>query len=84
MVVEGSLLDLGDYPDIFSVGIAEVHNLGGNLQGILFRWQKLDGVWRRRIVGTVTRPAAGLDSDHATWRQAMTIPPPIAEKPRAH
>ena len=83
----GSLLDLGNYPEIFACGVAEVQSLGTNIRGILFDWYKFEGIWRRRIVAVITRPGMGIDYDTEQWRQAVSCPPslPVVERQmRAH
>lgn len=85
--MEGSLLDLGNYPEIFSCGVAEVQSLGTNIRGVLFDWYKLEGIWRRRIVAVITRPGLGVDHDAEQWRRAVTCRPtlPMVERQiRAH
>jgi len=50
------LLDLGNYPQIHADAIGDVHFLRFHTRILFFEWQKLDGVFRKVISGTVTRP----------------------------
>lgn len=51
-----SLLDLGNYPEIFADGVADMYEVATNMHFLLFRWRMMDGVLRRCLTGEVIRP----------------------------
>jgi hypothetical protein len=62
------LLDLGNYPEIFADGIGDVFTVGPMAHVILFKWHKLNGVFRRIIAGEVIRPVGAVSLDQvAKW-----------------
>lgn len=73
MMEAAQLLDLGDYPEIHAAGIGECYLLpDGRMRSLMFDWLRMDGVWRRRIVGAVIRPVANLREDQSMmWREAV-------------
>lgn len=54
------LLDLGNYPEIQADGLGDVMFHEGKAHFVLFGWRRIDGVWRRVIVGLIIRPASSL------------------------
>jgi hypothetical protein len=57
--MRNDLLDLGNYPEIYADGLAEVQFLGANARLVLFTWHKMDGVFRKMIAVTIIRPVSG-------------------------
>jgi hypothetical protein len=54
-----TLLDFGDYPEIYSDGIGQVTYIGHHAHLLLFRWKRIDGIWQPVVVGDLIRPAHG-------------------------
>jgi hypothetical protein len=53
-----NLVDLGNYPEIYSDGIGEVHILGVNARLYLYTWQRVNGVFKKVVACTIIRPTA--------------------------
>jgi hypothetical protein len=53
-----------------------VQLLGANARQVFFTWHKMDGIFRRMIVGTVVRPVSGLSSDPEMITAAKKQPLP--------
>lgn len=60
MQEDGKLCDFGGYPEISAASVADVHFLTANARFIFFDWYKEEGVWQRRVVGTVKVPISSL------------------------
>ena len=70
------LLDLGNYPEIFADGIGDVFTVGSMAHVILFKWHKLDGVFRRIIAGEVIRPVGAVTLEQiAQWGAIFKVEP---------
>jgi hypothetical protein len=54
------VLDMSDYPEINSDGIADFYVIGSRVRFALFDWYKIDGILRRKVVGLVTHSAVGM------------------------
>jgi hypothetical protein len=54
------VIDMSDYPEINSEGIADFYVIGTRVRFALFDWYKIDGVFRRKIVGIVTHSSASM------------------------
>jgi hypothetical protein len=52
------LLDFGDYPHIHADGVGDMHFINQQACLLLFRWKKVDGLFRPVVVGTVSAPIA--------------------------
>lgn len=64
MTYDMGILDFGGYPEIHAAGYGEAHVIGdGRVRLVLFDWYRIDGVWRKRVVGTVTRPVSTIPED---------------------
>jgi hypothetical protein len=72
--MENDLIDLGNYPEIYSDGIAEVHILGVNARLYLYTWQRLNGVFRRVVTCTIIRPTATMSLFKGTPIRREGIP----------
>jgi hypothetical protein len=64
--------DMGDAPEIYSDGIAEVHLVGTNARLMLFVWRRVDGVFRRVLAYTSIRPVSSLAHDTHCINAATT------------
>jgi hypothetical protein len=71
-VANNDLLDLGDAPELYSNGIAEVHVIGANARLLMFVWRRIDGVFRRVLAYTSIRPASSLLNDTLCINAATT------------
>jgi len=76
--MEMPLVDLGDYPEINAYDIGEYQEIGAGLgRFVMAGWYKMDGVWRRKVTGLVTRPIVTMAPEHlAYWRAAFNGRPP--------
>lgn len=65
-----SLIDLGDYPEIHADNIGDYQELcGGRCRFVLYGWYKMDGVWRPKVTGLLTRPVETMTMEQiAYWR----------------
>ena len=64
MGMGSGLLDLGGYPDIHCAGVGATLDLrDGRAKFLMVDWHIIDGVWRRKIVGSVTRPIETMKLD---------------------
>lgn len=52
-------LDLGGYPEINCEGVCDFYRIGDRVRFILFDWCRVEGIFQRKIAGTV--------SHHAQW-----------------
>ncbi len=55
-----SLLDLGNYPEVYANGLGDVFEVAANIHMLWFRWRLIDGVMRRCLAGEVITPVASL------------------------
>lgn len=64
-----NVLDFGGYPEIHSSGVGDVQfSPDGRIRWVHFGWYLHDGIWRRRIVGTVSQPVNTIPELHlAHW-----------------
>lgn len=62
------VLDYGDYPAIDADGIADFYIVKDRATFVMFRWVKVDGTIRRKIVAAVTQP---LDTITPSGRAAL-------------
>lgn len=75
---ERELIDLGDYPIINAAGIADFYFLNdGRVRFLLYDWFRLNGLYRRQVVGIVTRSISNLREEIAWFcREAFELSPP--------
>jgi hypothetical protein len=70
------LLDLGNYPEIFADGIGDVFSIGRMAHVVLFRWHKVDGVFRKIIAGEVIRPVGAVSLEQVSkWGSIFRVEP---------
>ena len=79
------ILDFGGYPEIHASGYGEAHVIGdGRVRLVLFDWYRIDGVWRKRVTGTVTRPVSTIPDDMRRYCQDIfgqnTSPPRAGDR----
>lgn len=80
---EAPLIDYGNYPEIDCTALADAYSIGGgNARFVFFDWYKVDGVFQRRIVGTLKRPLAGLLDDQKAALRAIDAGPPMSAQDR--
>lgn len=76
-------IDDRDYPEISFTGMADCYVLDTRIRFTLWDWVRLDGLFQRRLVGTLTRPLAGLMEDQQrSWDMAATAKAPSDEAVR--
>ena len=64
-----SLLDLGNFPELYADGLGDVYEVDANLHMLWFRWRLIDGVMRRCLAGEVIQPIASVTpAVLAAWR----------------
>jgi hypothetical protein len=56
-----SLLDLGNYPEIYADGVGDMYEIAANSHFLLFRWRMMDGVLRRCLTGEIIRPTMTME-----------------------
>lgn len=71
MTEDARLLDLGGYPEIHADGLGNVLFHQDSAHFVLFGWRNLDGVWRRTVVGTITRPISSVTPQQITALRGM-------------
>ena len=58
---DAELFDMQDYPNVHAAGIADLYCLNdGRGRLVFFDWFKVDGLWIKKVVGTVTRPCKSM------------------------
>jgi hypothetical protein len=57
-----TLLDFADYPEIAIDGVGDMQFIGRQAYMLLFRWKRIDGVWRPVVVAAVNAPAEMVSS----------------------
>jgi hypothetical protein len=65
------LLDFGNYPEIHADGLGDVLFHQDKAHFILFGWKRIDGVWRRIVVGTITRPISSVTLEQTVALKEM-------------
>lgn len=65
------LYDFGNYPEIHSHDLADVQFIGTKIRFVMFDWFKSDGVWQRRVVGTIDRALSTVPTEQATFFQRL-------------
>lgn len=58
-----SLLNFGNFPEIGGDGV-EPHFIGRNVHFHCWGWRKIDGIWRRVIVGLAILPQECLPAEN--------------------
>jgi hypothetical protein len=71
-MANNDVLDLGDAPELYSDGIAEVNVIGANARLLMFVWRRVDGVFRRVLAYTSIQPASSLLNDTHCINAATT------------
>lgn len=70
-----NLLDYGDYPEIHADAIGDVQYLQYKTRILLYEWRKVGGIFRRVVVGAVSRPKeAFTDMQLAGLRSGLGMP----------
>jgi hypothetical protein len=80
---ESRIIDYRDYPEINCTSMADCYTLDTRVRFVMWDWIKIDGVWQRRVSGTLTRPIAGLVEDTARAMDLMLTAKPPQEEVRA-
>ena len=58
---DAELFDMQDNPNVHSACIADLYCLNdGRGRLVFFDWFKVDGLWIKKVVGTVTRPCKSM------------------------
>lgn len=68
---ESKLYDFGSYPEIHAHDLAEVQFIGSKVRFVMFDWFKSDGIWQKRIVGTIDRSLSTVPTEQATYFQRL-------------
>lgn len=74
---DGGLVDYGGYPEIEAHAMGDCYVIGQRVRFVMWDWYRIDGVWQRKITGTLTRPLAGLVEDQArSWQAIASVKAP--------
>lgn len=67
---QDALIDLGDYHEIHAEDVGDYQELGGGrCRFVLYGWYKIDGLWRPKVTGLVTRSMLTMtEAQLAYWR----------------
>jgi len=75
---ELSILDIGGYPEIYADEVAEIQHLScGNRRVVLCAWHRVDGVYRRMVVGAIIRPVSSFALSIPKFLDAMSLVAPV-------
>ena len=77
------LLDYGNYPQIDADSIGDLQFLPFKTRVVLFAWQKVDGVFRKVIVGAVSRPKQAFTPEQIIGLQSGIVMPCWPPEPTA-
>lgn len=72
------LLDFGDYPHIHCDGVGDIQYINGETRLFLFRWRRLDLIWRPVTVASISAPSALVSTIEAVKpliERALTVAP---------
>lgn len=71
------VIDDGNYPEINCQSMSECYVIGPLVRFLMWDWFRVGGIWQRRVVGSLTRPLAGLEADQArSWQEIATCRAP--------
>lgn len=73
-LMDTNVLDFGDYPEIETDGIADVSIIRHTAWLRMFRWRKIDGIWRAVVCLAVSRPVEGLHDPLPHNRDLQAVP----------
>jgi hypothetical protein len=71
------LIDMGNCPEIYADGLAEIQNLGSTARLVYFSWQRIDGVFRQFKVLSLIRPKESLATSSALIAAVAREAPPV-------
>ncbi len=68
------LLDLGNAPEVYCDGIAEIYVVGEVARMLMFSYKLIDGQWHKVLIMTMIRPVSTLGTAQGMVRKHAEVP----------
>lgn len=59
---QARLWDFGDYPEVCIDGVGDMQFINTQARLLLFRWKRIDAIWRPVVVATIAAPTDMISS----------------------
>lgn len=67
------IYDFNDYPILSAYNVHEIQFLRTDARVVLFDWVPIDGVWRKKLIGVIKRPAHTICAEVCSVYPSRTV-----------